>query len=248
MIEHRYFTIPGLRARKKRRVTIALPQEIDDPEARFPVMYFFDGQNVFFDGEAAFGESWGLAEFLEETNLPLIAVGIDNDAKNRLSEYSPFPNDTEDLGPIRPRGPVLLSWMADTLKPAIDSLYPTIPDREATFVCGSSMGGLMALYAVTHRADVFGAAACLSPSLWIHADRSLSMIDNGDYPPHTLVYMDYGAEEMSNHDDNWRALTTGCRHLLARDCDLTFRIVPGGTHSEASWKSRLPAMFTCLGF
>ena len=249
MIRHHFFSVPALRPRKKRRVTVLLPEGYDDdPEGRYPVLYLFDGQNVFFDEEAAFGVSWGLADFMQASGLPLICVGVDNDDKNRLSEYSPFLNETEDLGRIRPKGQILLSWMADTLKPAIDSLYRTIPDREATFICGSSMGGLMALYAVTHRADVFGSAACLSPSLWIHPDRSLSMIDNGDFPPHTLVYMDYGAEEMANHPDNWRSLTAAARHLLVHDCDLTFRIVPGGTHSEASWRERLPVMFACLGF
>ncbi len=230
-------------------MTVCLPENYgDDQEARYPVLYLFDGQNVFFDEEAAFGISWGLADFLQRTNLPLIAVGIDNDGEDRLSEYSPFVSETEDLGRIRPKGQLLLSFLADKLKPSIDKRYRTIPDREATFLCGSSMGGLMALYGVTHRADVFCAAACLSPSLWIHPDRSLSMIDNGDFPPHTLVYMDYGAEEMSNHKDNWRSLTAAAKHLLIRDCDLTFRIVPGGNHSEASWRERLPVMFTCLGF
>ena len=248
MIKRHFFSIPGLTGRKKRRITVWLPEAYGvDPEARYPTLYLFDGQNVFFDEEAAFGVSWGLAEFLSETGLHLIAVGVDNDVEDRLSEYSPFSSETEELGPIRPKGQRLLSFMADTLKPAVDRMYRTVSDREATFLCGSSMGGLMALYGVTHRPEVFGAAACLSPSLWIHPDRSLSMIESGTFPPHTLVYMDYGAEEMANHPDNYRSLTAAAKRLLARDCDLTFRIVPGGDHSEASWRERLPAMFACLG-
>ncbi len=249
MTERLYLPIPGLNPRKRRRITVCLPAAYEeDPEGRWPVLYMFDGQNVFFDEEAAYGTSWHMARYLEESGAPLIVVGVDNDPKYRLAEYSPFPHRTEDLGMVRGRGPVLLGWMADELKPLIDERYRTLPEREATFVCGSSMGGLMALFAVTHRPDVYGSAGCLSPSLWVHPDRSLAMIDSGTFPPHTLVYMDYGAEEMGNHADNWRALTAACRHLLARDCDLTFRIVPGGAHCEASWAERVPVMLRCLGF
>ena len=107
---------------------------------------------------------------------------------------------------------------------------------------------LMSLFAATHYSEVFGAAACLSPSLWVHPEKSRRMIRTGGFPPHTLIYMDYGAEEMANHPDNYRALTGAARELLARDCDLTFRIVPGGTHSEASWAQCVPVFLRCLGF
>lgn len=245
------FTLPFPGDPDERRVFVCLPEGYDDePDARYPVLYFFDGQNIFRDEDAAFGTSWDMAGYMAETGTPVIAVGLESSpvGDNRLIEYSPFSHGTEDLGLIRGRGRTTLSFLCDVLKPVIDERYRTLPGRDSTIVAGSSMGGLMALYAVTHRSDVFSAAAALSPSLWVHPGKAHRMIEQGDYPPHTLIYMDYGSEEMGNHRDNWRALTETVHTLLVHDCDLTFRIVPGGDHSEASWRTRIPVFMSCLGF
>ena len=250
MIDCFNMSIPRLTPEMERRIYVSLPDSYEeDEEGRWPVLYLFDGQNVFFDEDASFGRSWRMADWLEANQPPVIVVGIEssNVGNGRLQEYSPFSYKEEDGTFIRGEGRTLLRWMTDTLKPLIDERYRTLPEREATFIAGSSMGGLIALYGVTHFSDVFGAAAVLSPSLWVHPDKSLSMIDSGNFPPHTLIYMDYGSEEMGNHPANYRCLTNSAVHLMVRDCDLTFRIVPGGSHCEASWETRIPFFMQCLG-
>ena len=250
MLERFTLSLPGL-VPQERTVTVCLPEGYaDDPGARYPVRYFCDGQSGFVDEDASFGKSWGMAAYMRQTGVPVIAVGLESSpvGDNRLVEYSPFTHGTEDLGIIAGRGRTTLSLLCDAVKPCIDGRYRTLPGRENTAVVGSSMGGLMALYAATHRSDVFSAAAALSPSLWVHPGKARRMIERGDYPPHTLIYMDYGSEEMGNHRDNWRALTETVHTLLVHDCDLTFRIVPGGDHSEASWQERVPVFMSCLGF
>ena len=170
MIEKWTTPIPKLSGREGRTVYVYVPNEAqENPEARYPVLYMFDGHNVFFDSDATYGKCWGMKEYLESTNTPLIVVAVDcNHSPNngRLSEYSPFTFEDPKLGYIRGRGRTTMDWFAHTLKGMIDEKYPTLPGRETTWIAGSSMGGLMSLYAVTAFNDVYSRAACLSPSIW----------------------------------------------------------------------------------
>lgn len=244
------FTIPQLSPSVERTAYLYLPEMYDeDPDARFPVLYMFDGQNLFFDEDAAFGKSWGLYDFLGESGLPLIVAAVSSNpvGNGRLREYSPFTHGTEDLGVIRARGRATMNWLVNEFKPEIDGMARTLPDRENTLIAGSSMGGLMSLFAALHYNRVFGRAACLSPSLWVDPEKARKMIRSGRVSPDTLIYMDYGSREMGNHTANADALFSACEMLLRRGVDLTFRIAPGGTHSEASWQERFPLALACLG-
>lgn len=90
------------------RAYLYLPAGYDEqPDRRFPVMYMFDGHNVFFDEDATYGKSWGMARYLDETQTPLIiaAVECNSIGNNRLEEYCPFTCEDPKLGVIRGRGP-----------------------------------------------------------------------------------------------------------------------------------------------
>ena len=155
--------IPVMGGKKPRTVYVYLPEQAEeDPDARFPVLYMFDGHNVFYDADATYGKSWGMGEFLDDTGAGLIVVAVDcnhRQPNGRLCEYSPFDFEDEDFGKVRGRGKRFMDWMTRTLKPVIDARYPTLPDREFTWIAGSSMGGLMSLYAVTAFNRVFSRAA-----------------------------------------------------------------------------------------
>ena len=105
----------------------------------------------------------------------------------------------------------------------------------------------MSLFAALDYNDAFSRAACLSPSLWVHPRKSLRMIDRARIAPDTCIYFDYGTQEMGNHPKNAEVLCAACSALLRKGVDLTFRLVPGGTHSEESWAQRVPVMMKCLG-
>ena len=89
----------------------------------------------------------------------------------RLSEYSPYTFYEPDLGHVTGRGKITMDWFVHSFKPQIDRQYRTLPDRGHTFIAGSSMGGLMSLYALLEYNHVFSRAAALSPSLWVAPDR-----------------------------------------------------------------------------
>ena len=248
-IETWHASIPGLNPDFSRRIFICMPDMYTEEEESLPVMYMFDGQNLFYDEDAAYGHSWELASFVEQYNPGCILVGIESSpfGNERLCEYSPFTHHTPDLGLIRGVANTTLNWLIHELKPQIDARFNTFSDRENTYLGGSSMGGLISLYGVAARNDVFSRAACLSPSLWVHPEKSRRMLKVAGILPHTRVYMDYGSEEMSNHAATFGALLDCTRILLEKDVDLTFRIDPYGDHSESSWASRVPVMMQCLG-
>ena len=243
-------TIPKLSGERTRKAYIYLPDSYEkEPEKRYPVMYMFDGHNVFFDEDATYGKSWGMNKFMEESKKELIIVGVEcnHEGNRRLIEYAPFNYENSEHGRIKGKGSVYMNWLVKTLKPYIDENYRTLPDRLNTIIAGSSMGGLIALYAVCTYNHVFQRAACLSPSLWVSPGRVLEMVARAHIRRDTTVYMDYGALEIFNHAANEEAMLSTAHLLLTKRVNLAMRVVPGGTHSEASWEKQIPIFMECLG-
>ena len=250
MIKKWNVTIPKLTGDKERRAYIYLPESYKkEPDKRYPVMYMFDGHNVFFDSDATYGKSWGMAKYMQKTKKDLIIVAVEcnHDGNGRLVEYSPLQYENSSMGKIRGKGSVYMNWLVNTLKPYIDENYRTLPDRKNTVICGSSMGGLMALYAVCAYNHVFQRAACLSPSLWVAPGKVLEMVARAHIRRDTTVYMDYGEMEIFNNVANQESLISTSHLLLTKRVNLALRIVPGGTHSEASWEKQIPIFMECLG-
>ena len=248
MIQTFDLTIPELSGGELRRAYDWLPDAYDgDPDARFPVLYMFDGQNVFFDEDASFGTSWRMYDYLNAGQPDVIVAAVSCSQTGRMAEYSPFSHENGDAGHVNARGRSTMEWLLGEFKPSIDAQYRTLPDRDNTLIAGSSMGGLMSLYAALDYNGAFSRAACLSPSLWVHPRKSLRMIERARIAPDTCIYFDYGTQEMGNHPKNTEVLCAACSALLHKGVDLTFRLVPGGTHSEESWAQRVPVMMKCLG-
>jgi predicted alpha/beta superfamily hydrolase len=242
--------IPMLSGQATRRVYLYLPESYErEPDRRYPVMYMFDGHNVFFDTDATYGKSWGMNKYMRRTRKQMIIVAVEcNHAGNgRLQEYSPVDFENASLGKIQGKGKIYMQWLVSTLKPFIDSHYRTMSGREHTMIAGSSMGGLMSLYAVCTYNNVFQRAACLSPSIWVDYEKVMALLEKANVLPDTTVYMDYGSKEMANHAANMDALTATARMLLNKKVNLTLRIVPGGEHCEASWERQIPVFMECLG-
>ena len=243
-------TLPKLSGDKKRMAYIYIPESYEeDPERRYPVMYMFDGHNVFFDKDATYGKSWGMAKFMDESKKDLIIVAVEcnHEGNGRLQEYSPINFENATLGKIKAKGSLYMNWLVNELKPYIDKKYRTLPDRKNTIIAGSSMGGLMALYGACVYNHIFQRAACLSPSLWVSSGKVLEMVARAHIRRDTCIYLDYGSEEMFNHAANAEALLSTSHLLLTKRVNLAFRIVPGGSHCEASWEKQIPIFMDCLG-
>ena len=248
MVIKREIKIPNLSGDMKRRLYVYLPENYEKSADRYPVLYMFDGHNVFFDEDATFGKSWGMNDYLKKTrkNLIIAAVECNTEGNRRLEEYSPVDFVYAPVGEIRGRGDEYIKWLVNTLKPSVDREFRTLSDRTHTLVAGSSMGGLMALYAACVYNGVFQKAACLSPSIWIAPDSILKILADARVSKDTVVYMDYGSREMKNHPESRDALCQTVALLMDKAVNVAFRIVPGGTHSESSWEKQIPVFMECL--
>ncbi len=250
MIEKWTTPVWPVTGRAPRTVYVYLPTAVrKDPEARFPVLYMFDGHNVFFDEDATYGKSWGMGEYLDYTDTGLIVVAVDCNHRppyGRLSEYSPYTFDDPEFGRVTGYGRRFMRWLTETLKPMIDARYPTLPDRETTWIAGSSMGGLMSLFAVSEFNHVFSRAAALSPSVWAGGCRMEQTIRKAAFAPDTVVYMDYGSEELRGQEHMRGHYLRCVEALMERGVHVTSRVIPGGTHCEASWERQIPFFLPTL--
>ena len=244
MIMTRNISIPRLTGKELRRAYVYVPDEAkENPDYRYPVLYMFDGQNVFFDSHATYGKSWGMLEYLERNNVPLIVAAVEcnhHPDNGRLKEYSPFTFEEERFGRVTGKGRLTMEWLVYVFKPIIDRNFPTLPDRDHTFIAGSSMGGLMTVYAVTKYNHIFSRGAALSPSLWVNPKKLEFMIRHTDFSAGTILYMDYGSEEFGWKPGMIKGYNQICSAFTESGVMLTSRIIPGGTHQEASWEKQIP--------
>ena len=242
-------TIPELTGEERRRAYVYLPPEAEEnPRKRFPVLYMFDGHNVFFDDHATYGKSWGMADYLDATGTPLIVAAVECNHSpdgGRLSEYSPFTFDDYVFGHIDGRGWETMEWFVNVFKPYIDANYPTKPGRKHSYIAGSSRGGLMSLFAVTASNHVFSRAAALSPSLWCAPEQLDELLRTAPIRRETVVYMDYGTREL-RHRGMTRRFSHVSSLLMGRGVWLSTRLVPWGDHCEASWERQIPFFLNTL--
>lgn len=249
MIKRWEVEIPALTGEQKRKAYVYLPAGYGcDKERRFPVIYMFDGHNLFYDSEATYGKCWGLKEYLDNTQTQVIiaAVECNKQGNERLSEYSPV--DFEMRGvKIKGSGKKYMDWLVNTFKPYIDKNFRTLSDRQNTAIAGSSMGGLMTVYALSKYNKFFSRGAALSPSLWVEGGAVPLFVQKGRYGKDTVLYTDYGSREFKNHDCQKKAFSEMVSHLIRCGVNVTARVVYGGTHSEASWEKEIPFFMRALG-
>ena len=248
MIQVKKIQIPTLPTAKPRRLYVYLPREYGSSDRRYPVLYMFDGHNVFYDSHATYGKSWGMKEYLEKTRLPLILVAVEcnPEGERRLFEYTPWTFTRRGVGTVEPLGRETMDWFTGTLKPEIDKEYRTLPDREHTLSAGSSMGGLMALWAAVEYNDVFSRAAALSPSLWVDPKRLAELIKTHPLQKPTRIYLDMGGGEAKGHPRLLTGLFDTAKGLTRSGAEVAARVVPGAQHNEAAWEKRIPVFLPYL--
>jgi predicted alpha/beta superfamily hydrolase len=238
----------------QREVLCLLPPDAAAGHRRYPVIYMLDGQNLF-DAAISYAGEWQVDEtmvLLRGEGHEAIVVGVTNGGERRLAEYTPYPS-TRRGPPGAGRGAATLGFLADTLKPIVDASFPTQVARQSTAIAGSSLGGLMSLYAAWERPDVFGAAAAFSPAFPAGQEALIGRLAS-EPRPSSRVYLDTGGREGS---DLWldrivhwwsRAFLRDVRRCrdallaagLREGSDLRYLEAPRAIHREAAWAARLP--------
>lgn len=240
-------------ANENRTLHIYLPDDYKTSGKRYPVMYCFDGHNLYLDEDATYGKSWGFKEFLESWEKEMIMVGVECSHTDRLNEYSPYDNKGGFLGDLTGKGHQTLDWMVNTLKPMIDKEYPTYSFREATGICGASMGGIMAIYAGVAFNDTFSKCACLSSAVSYCMGPLLDDIASNSIDGDTRFYLAWGENEGGPWKIGPDVDSRGAKnnHKIAKhlgEAGALTRVVCqlGGNHCEASWELLVPEFMDYL--
>ena len=243
---------------KNRPLHIYLPDDYTDGMNRYPVLYFFDGHNLFFNADATYGKSCGLKDFLDGWDGKLILVGIEcgHEGEERLSEYLPFRATASSyFARFLPMGRETMEWIVGEVKPMIDRDYRTLPDREFTGIGGSSMGGLMALYAGARYNHIFSKAACVSSAIGFCVRPLLKCLRESDIRPQSRFYLSWGTREAwgikdptkpdrSSRSYKWNRQAADI--LKEKGAQTMLYCQVEGQHCEADWENQNPVYMDYL--
>jgi predicted alpha/beta superfamily hydrolase len=231
-----------------RLLRVWLPPDYDGwGEALYPVLYLNDGQNLFDPATAFAGVHWQAGEtaarlIAEQKIRPLIIVGIDN-TKNRASEYIPYKSKDPKL--LRPMGTRYPEFLQREVMPLIAERYPVMKGPDNAGFGGSSLGGLITLYAGLAAPELFGRLLVESPSSFVADRKILKEIRRaGRWPART--YLGMGTREVGNAEKDAKIVADfreleSTLHAIGLDEErLRVRIDEGGTHSESAWAARFP--------
>ena len=256
-----------------RNISIWLPPNYAaDSKTRYPVIYAHDGQNLFEPGRSYGGVEWGLDETAAEligdgSTAPAIIVGIWNTDK-RWQEYAPQKvieslsgeTSSEWLGPNLPelKADAYLTFIVEELKPYIDATYATRPGADGTFMMGSSMGGLISLYALAEHPDTFSRVAAVSihwpltepeGAMAQQADAAMQAYlgESGLHPNKHTIWFDHGTETLdAAYPPHAEVMEAWFRAQGWAETQAVFRDFPGTDHSEGAWAARADKILTFL--
>lgn len=238
-----------------RDILVHLPAGALGSGRRYPVLYMHDGQNLFDATTSLVGE-WGVDEtlaMLATEGLELIVVGIPHGGdERRYVEYTPYRGRGAPF-PIGGLGSAYLRWVVGTVKPLVDAAFPTLPVRAATGIMGSSLGGLISLWAAIEQPRTFGLIGSMSTAYPGGQSAILRRLRGLREAP-DRVYLDVGGQEGSFAPDartarRWSAGfladSRRTRDVLVglglREPDrLRYVEVLEAIHQESAWAARLP--------
>ena len=253
ILEQPFYYPPG---NSDRILHIYLPDDYDRSQERYPVMYFFDGHNLFYNERATYGTCWGMKDFLDHWPKKMILVGMECSHKDheRLSEYCPYSRHFFGEA-VDGRGDETFRWLTEQVKPMIDSSFRTWSHREATGIGGSSMGGLMSMYGILRYNDIFSKAACVSTGLFWNVSSFRKDLRAVSLSPDTRIFMSWGEVEAGraahNGNPEWdtrEARTTRRfeQELQAKGARTYLYFQWGGRHCEADWAMQVPVFMDWL--
>lgn len=236
------FYIPQLR--RNRRVWVYLPLDYKRTEKHYPVIYMHDGQNLF-DRTTSYSGEWQVDETMNllqaQGDFGAIVVGIDNGGINRLNEYSPWRNVNYGGG----EGDLYLDFIVQTLKPYIDTNYRTMPERETTGMIGSSMGGLISMYAGLKYPDIFSKLGIFSPSFWFGNQLYKFARERIKFQD-MKVYLMGGEKESATMVSSIKKMHETLLAVGYNANEVQMVIRPDVSHSEWFWQREYPIAYKWL--
>ncbi len=225
-----------------------MPSDYADSDKKYPVIYLHDGQNLFDNSVAPYGE-WQVDETMQKLaqqhSFSAIIVGIDHGDSARLNEYSPYKHPKYGGG----KGDAYLDFLVETLKPQIDEAFRTLSNRENTAIGGSSMGGLISFVSAVKHNEIFSKFLVFSPAFWfseqVYEDaKQLSEVKS------TRMYLLVGEQEGQTEED-YKQMVSGFQRMKNQlegisTVELQTKQVADGEHNEKFWRSEFEEGITWL--
>lgn len=255
------------------RLTIWLPPGYHKTAKRHRVLYMHDAQNLFDPAVSNFNKVWAadkamMRHAVNSNSGPWIIVGIWSPGADRYRQYLPLPAYAAATGDLRAamddyaQGPIVshhyIEWLASWLKPWVDTSFRTLSGPADTAIIGSSMGGLVSLYAFLDRPDVFGRAGCVSTHWPAIAPQNVggtdprlvaiweAMLENdlGESNGRKL-WFDHGTATLDAYYPPYQAAIDRFMEASGwqRGRDWESRVYPGAEHEENAWAARLVDVF-----
>lgn len=243
----------------KRDLLVWLPPGYDAPEnkdRRYPVLYLQDGQNIF-QKHPGIPAEWGVDETAtklinDKSVEPLIIVGIPNAGKLRMAEYAPPSTSPGDKGNAVAAGDKYVQWMIETAMPRVERAFRVRTGPENTGIGGSSMGGLISLYAGAKHPEVFGKVLAESPSLNLGGTDYAKQLISGTKQWPGKIYIAVGGNEAessaasSTYAANVKAFKQSLHDSGQSDKSLSFVYESDAKHTESAWAARFGAALKFL--
>jgi len=258
-----------------RHVDVWLPDSYN-AQTKYAVLYMHDGQMLYDSTTTWNKQEWGVDETLTRLQKDkkirnCIVVGISNAGKLRHSEYFPqkpyesltdYQKDTLSKAyrnkdtPLFVQSDKYLQFLVKELKPFIDKNFSTLKDRKNTFIAGSSMGGLISVYAICEYPQIFGGAACLSTH-WVGVFRTENnpipaafmryLKTHLPNPKKHLLYFDYGTATLDAlYPPFQKQVDAIMKEKGYTDKNWLTKEFIGEDHSERAWRKRLHIPFVFL--
>jgi metallo-beta-lactamase class B len=248
------FFMPQLK--EYRGIRIYLPENYSSSSKRYPVLYMHDGQDLFDEAtsEGRIGPvEWGVDETIDRSGKDCIVVAIDHaaDKSRRIREYYVHPNHQYDTV----YGKDYLRFIVETLKPYVDKRYRTLPGQSTTFMAGSSMGGLLTLYAGLLYPDIFGALGVFSPSIWLDEGNSykeIAAIKPGKaYTEQRYYFYGGGSENRKKPDGSFVEMSADVNLTIDAlqkkvNPEIKPAVNPEGRHGQWYWGLAFPGFYEWL--
>lgn len=240
---------------QKRTLRVFIPKQYDGVK-RFPVLYFADGQNIVDHFTSPYG-SWEVdeinGEFAKEGNTPFILVGLDcpqTYPQYRFAEYCPHlgrrsfktkRGASNNEIQIRVYAEKTAEFFTKTIKPLIDKTFLTMPDKEHTGICGSSMGGLFSFYTMNAYSDVYGLCLCYSPAFLLFAKQALREYVASIPVNKNKVYIfaSHGDPLEKSIGDNTKWFVNRLKEKGYDESHLVSLITDNEIHHESAWHRHL---------
>jgi predicted alpha/beta superfamily hydrolase len=228
------FLIPQLN--RTRRIWIYLPPGYATSKKQYAVLYMHDGQNVFDDSTSYAGE-WGVDEFMDSMkDKACIVVAVDHGGAKRINEYCPYDFDTRVGGGNvqgKGEGDQYVDFLVKTLKPYIDKNYRTLADK--TYIAGSSMGGIISMYAILKYPEVFRGAGVFSPAFWV-GPKIFDDVKEKGKKLNSIIYFYAGGRESERMVPDMMKVYNDLHPGATRPSRFEARVDVNAMHNETAWR------------